>query len=167
MRPLHIRSLAESDYQPIIRVLDDWWGGRPMASLLPRLFFQHFQTTSFAAEEEGRVVAFLVGFVSQTDPHDAYIHFVGVEPSQRGRGLGRMLYETFFEIVRQYGCTRVHCVTSPVNGGSIAFHQRIGFRCEPGDGERDGIPVHRDYDAGGEERVVFCKTLQTVPKRRD
>ena len=37
-----IRNLSPSDYDAIIRVVDDWWGGRRMASMLPRLFFEHF-----------------------------------------------------------------------------------------------------------------------------
>jgi hypothetical protein len=26
----------------VIAVIDEWWGGRPMAGMLPRLFFDHF-----------------------------------------------------------------------------------------------------------------------------
>ena len=37
-----------------------WWGGRPMAAMLPRLFFVHFRPTSFVLEQDGRLVAFLV-----------------------------------------------------------------------------------------------------------
>jgi GNAT superfamily N-acetyltransferase len=64
-----------------------------MAGMLPRLFFEHFTDTSFAAERDGRLVGFLAGFISQSRPGEAYIHFVGVDPAQRGRGLGRLLYE--------------------------------------------------------------------------
>ena len=35
------------DYFPIIQDIDAWWGGRPMAGMLPRLFFEHFQLTSY------------------------------------------------------------------------------------------------------------------------
>jgi len=54
--------------------------------------------TSFAIEEDGKVIAFLAGFVSETYADDAYIHFVAVHPDYRGRGLGRRLY-SFFETV--------------------------------------------------------------------
>ena len=50
----------------MIAVIDGWWGGRPMADMLPRLFFEHFTDTSFAAERDGRLTGFLVGFVSQS-----------------------------------------------------------------------------------------------------
>jgi GNAT superfamily N-acetyltransferase len=77
----------------VISVIDDWWNGRRMADKLPRLFFEHFTDTCFAAERDGELVGFLVGSTSQSRPGEAYIHFVGVHPGERGRGLGRRLYE--------------------------------------------------------------------------
>ena len=65
---MKIRPISERDHAPIIAVVDQWWGGRQMAGLLPRLFFAHFQDTSFAIEEDGRIIAFLIGFVSQSRP---------------------------------------------------------------------------------------------------
>ena len=34
------------------------------------------------------LAGFVCGFLSQTEPHEAYIHFVGVAPERRGEGLG-------------------------------------------------------------------------------
>lgn len=103
-----------------------------MADMLPRLFFEHFADTSFAAERDRVLVGFLAGFVSQSRPGEAYIHFVGVHPDERGHGLGRQLYETFFDAVAARGCSVVRAVTAPVNARSVAFHRRMGFACEPG-----------------------------------
>lgn len=63
-----IRHVEQDDYQPIISVVDEWWGGRPMAAMLPKLFFLHFSSTSFTAVADGQIVGFLIGFVSQTFP---------------------------------------------------------------------------------------------------
>ncbi|HJZ46558.1 MAG TPA: GNAT family N-acetyltransferase [Roseiflexaceae bacterium] len=156
---MNIRPIGEHDHTPIIAVVDAWWGGRQMAGLLPRLFFAHFQDTSFAVEEGGRIIAFLIGFVSQTDPRQAYIHFVGIHPQHRKRGLGRQLYELFFERVRSRGCDSVRCITAPINSGSIAFHRRMGFQVEKSDRERDGEQYTADYDGPGQDRVCFVKTL--------
>ena len=154
-----IRPLRPSDHAPVIAVIDEWWGGRPMAGMLPRLFFDHFTDTSFAADRDGALAGFLVGFVSQSQPGDAYIHFVGVHPGERGHGLGRRLYGTFFDAVQARGCRRVRAITSPVNTGSVAFHRRMGFRLEPGDAQVDGIPVATGYDGPGQDRVRFVKDL--------
>ena len=69
-----IRPLSPADYPLAISVIDQWWGGRPMAGKLPRLFFEHFTDTSFAAERDGRLAGFLAGFISQSRPGEAYIH---------------------------------------------------------------------------------------------
>lgn len=103
-----IRPLRPSDFAPVIGLIDGWWGGRAMAGMLPRLFFDHFTDTSFAADRDGALAGFLVGFVSPARPGEAYIHFVGVHPGARGHGLGRRLYGTFFDAakagaVRGYG----------------------------------------------------------------
>ena len=82
-----VRQLRPADHAAVITVIDDWWGGRRMADMLPRLFFEHFTDTSFAAERDGELAGFLVGFLSQSRPTEAYIHFVGVHPGERGAGL--------------------------------------------------------------------------------
>lgn len=155
-----IRNLKESDYDPVISVLDEWWGGRHMADMLPRLFFKHFCGTSFTIEENSKVVAFLIGFVSQVYPSQCYVHFIGTHPQYRKKGFGELLYQTFFDTVKQKGCTSVYLVTSPVNKNSIAFHTHIGFQIEEGNSSVDGVSVNKNYDGPGEDRVVFVKTLE-------
>jgi ribosomal protein S18 acetylase RimI-like enzyme len=152
---MKIRELRESDHRQVVSVVDGWWGGRRMADKLPRLFFRYFGETSFVVEEDGAMIAFLVGFVG--DAEEAYIHFVGVHPEHRNRGIGRRLYATFFEEARRRGCQRVRCITSPVNEDSIAFHKRLGFWIVEGDREVGGVSVHPDYDGDGKDKVVFEK----------
>lgn len=152
-----IRHLRPSDYRPVISVIDQWWNGRPMADQLPRLFFEHFTDTSFAAECDGELAGFLVGLVSQSRPAEAYIHFAGVHPEHRGRGLGRQLYQHFFTAAQARGRDLVRAVTAPVNQGSVRFHQRMGFEIEAGDGEVDGMPVTSGYDGNGNDRVRFVR----------
>jgi len=130
-----------------------------MAAMLPKLFFVHFRPTSFVAEDDGALCGFVVGFVSQTAPSQAYIHFVGVDPRRRGRRVGRQLYDRFFDAARERGCLEVLCVTAPVNTGSIAFHTRMGFEPLPGDATVDGVPIATNYDGRGESRVRFRRRL--------
>jgi len=146
-----IRHAKPSDYGRVIGRVNVWWGGRDMAPVLPKLFFLHFEGTSFVAEDEkGDLTGFLCGFLSQTDEDEAYIHFVGVTPDHRGEGLGRALYERFFDEVRAHGRTVVRCVTSPVNQNSVAFHEALGFELDR---------VVEDYDGPGEDRVLLVKRL--------
>lgn len=65
---VEIRHLRSSDHRPVVAVVDEWWGGRQMASMLPQLFFDHFTSTSFVAERDGLMIGFLVGFLGQPSP---------------------------------------------------------------------------------------------------
>ena len=38
MENIRIRNAEPSDYPPIISVINEWWGGRNMADMLPKLF---------------------------------------------------------------------------------------------------------------------------------
>jgi GNAT superfamily N-acetyltransferase len=160
-RCVRIRHLEEADYEPMIAVLDDWWSGRRMTHMLPRLFFVHFRGTSFAADSRGTMIGFLSGFASQTYDDEAYVHFVGVHPDHRRCGIARLLYAAFFDAVRRRGCRIVRCVTSPVNKTSIAFHTSLGFEIEHVTGDHDGVPCTLRYELDGEPRVLFVKRLET------
>lgn len=156
---MEFRIVTDADYHVISSVINEWWGGRPMSGMLPKLFFIHFRETSFIAEENGKIMGFIIGFISQTYPNEAYIHFVGIHPDDRQRGLGRKLYTLFFDAVRKKGCEIVRCITSPVNKSSIKFHTKMGFDMEQGDQTVEGIPFVKDYDGVGGDRVLFRKRI--------
>ena len=131
-----------------------------MGDMLPRLFFIHFGDTSFIAEDAAEIVGFLIGFFSQTHAAEAYIHFVGVHPDYRRRGVARKLYARFFETMQEHNRTVVRCVTAPINQSSRAFHTRMGFQVEPQETLMDGVPFYPDYDGNGEHRVLFVKKFE-------
>jgi ribosomal protein S18 acetylase RimI-like enzyme len=155
---MEIRSVKGSDYYVISPLINEWWGGRNMSDMLPKLFFDHFTNTSFIAEKEGGIVGFLIGFISQTHSNEAYIHFVGVHPEYRKHNIGKHLYNEFFNVVKQNGRNIVRCVTSPVNKVSIAYHTKMGFEIEEGDKRIDSV-TNTDYDGPKQDRVLFVKQL--------
>ncbi|MFI2030270.1 GNAT family N-acetyltransferase [Streptomyces buecherae] len=166
---------------------------RELSLLLPRLFLQHFAATSLIVERRpdaeepdaagpdgagpgeagpdeagpdeaaGALAGFLVGFHSPDRPGTAYIHFVGVHPELRHQGVARQLYERFFARAVAAGRQEVRSIVSPANKPSIAFHHSMGFRPEGGDYESDGVPVHRDYDGPGHDRISFRRVLSAPP----
>ena len=138
------RHAQPSDWERVMAVMPQWWAGRDLRDLLPRVFFEHFRTTSFVVEHEERLLAFLVGFVCPTHPGEAYVHFAGVDPEWRRAGVARDLYRRFVDVAGEAGCTHVCAVTSVVNRDSIAFHRRLGFGLVPGDHEVEGLPAHGD-----------------------
>ncbi len=154
-----IRNAKPSDHANVIAALQNWWGGRDLTAMLPKLFLNHFSNTSFVIEKNGQMIGFLIGFMSPALQNEAYVHFMGIHPDFRNKGLGKTVYEHFFEICREQNRTVIRACTSPVNRGSVAFHKKIGFRVEPGDDIIDGIPVTRDVNRPGDHKVMFTKLI--------
>ena len=147
-----LRPIESGDYEYVIARVDEWWGGRRMAALLPSLFLEHFAGTSLTAEDSGGELAgFLIGFDSPDHPGESYVHFIGVRPDQRGSGLGRDLHDRFAHEAASRGTTTVRCVTSTVNTASVAFHTSIGFEVE---GIDETVEIDGVDDAAGHVRMV-------------
>jgi GNAT superfamily N-acetyltransferase len=159
---IRFRRPTEADYAPIVRVVDEWWGGRALSVMLPRLWLQHFTGTSWVAEaEDGRLAGFLVGFLSPDRPDVAYCHMIATNPNLRRSGLGRALYERFFEDARAGGRSTVHAITWPGNRVSLGFHRSIGFEIEAGPGSQNlyGTPSQAGYDFDRDDRTIMVRRI--------
>jgi ribosomal protein S18 acetylase RimI-like enzyme len=102
-------------------------------------------------EDQEGLAAFLVAFVSASQPHLAYVHFVGVRPGLRRSGLARGLYEEFARHAQDQGCTELRAITSPGNTGSLRFHQRLGFSASE---------AVTDYNGPARPAVLFNRSLR-------
>ena len=151
-----LRTATPADHARILEVMPAWWGGRDLRALVPSLFLEHFAGTSLVAEaDDGELAGFLIGFVSQDHPDEAYVHMIGVDPARRGDGLGRRLHDAFADRVRGLGVRRIRCVTSTVNTVSVAFHTSIGFVVTG-----MGVPVEaRGLEADADGHVLLCHEL--------
>lgn len=94
-------------------------------------------------EVDGAVVAFLLAFREGAEydspnfvwfveryPRFLYIDRIVIAPSQRGAGLGVLLYEDIAAFAAQAGVPWLTCEfdIEPPNPVSMRFHQRMGFR---------------------------------------
>ncbi len=149
MCPVDIRTARSADYDAIVDVMNEWWG-RPVTSILPRLFLDHFWRTSFVAEDREGLAGFLVGFLSPSQPDTAYVHAIAVAPRCRHTALATTLHHRFATLAKTDGRSVVKAITSDDNTRSIGFHTSIGFDVT------DSIPA---YDGPGFSRVVFTKKL--------
>ena len=141
------RSATATDADVIAAAIEAWWE-RHLQHFVHPLFLEHFGDTCLVVEDQGKLVAFLVGMFSQRYADTAYVHFLGVHPDYRRLGLGRELYERFFAAVAPR--TIVRAVTSTINERSVAFHRSLGF---------DVDRIDENYDGRGEPRVLLVKHL--------
>lgn len=152
-----IYNCTKNDFDQILTEISEFWGNDRTLHLHHPIFIYEFGNSAYIIREGNKVVAYLFGFLSQTEP-TAYVHLIGVRQTHRGQHLGKKLYEHFIEFSRANGCTKIKAITSPNNLDSIAFHKSIGM--EPVAAENaNSIPLAKDYSGPGIDRVVLEKIL--------
>jgi GNAT superfamily N-acetyltransferase len=154
---MEITRCTKSDWDQIISEFTDFWGDERTKSLHNPILLYEFGNSAFVSKVGEKVVGYIFGFISQTEP-TGYVKFIGVRRSHQKRGIGRRLYEHFTEFVRSKGCQELKAITSPTNKVSVAFHKSIGMQMtgEPND---EGVPVVKNYSGPGIDRVVFRKKI--------
>jgi len=158
-KEMKVRHTDPSDHPKIINVMEDWWNGRDLTYMVPKLFLVHFCDTSFIIEKDTELIAFLIGFLSPSRKTEGYIHFAGVHPEYRNIGIGEYIYGCFSQICIENERKIIRACTSPVNRGSIAFHTKIGFEIEKGNSVIDGVQVVLDYNKSSDPKVLFKKII--------
>ena len=155
--PMEISICTEQDYSQILDALHEFWGARDIRYLHHAFLVHEFGNSAFVIRDGAEVVAYLFGFLSQTEPV-GYVHTLAVRVSARRRRLGQELFGHFVEFARRHGCKHVKAITTPSNLESIAFHKSLGMQLL-GEPNSDGIPVAPDYAGHGAARVVFGKAI--------
>jgi ribosomal protein S18 acetylase RimI-like enzyme len=75
-------------------------------------------------ESKGVVSGVALGRV---DKGVSWLGFIGVDPSQRGKGFGRMLLQKFISESEKRGAHKISLYTSPVLQSAIALYVESGF----------------------------------------
>lgn len=145
---MDIRGITKVDYDYIISVLDQWWGG-PAGKRADPMFFYEFGEHALVAERDGQLIGFLFGVLVPAPSATGYVHLVGIHPDHRRRGVGKRLYENFSERCRAAGMKRIKSIASAGHEGPVRFHESMGF---------ESAEV-ADYAGPGRSRLVFVKEL--------
>ena len=145
---MEIRGLNKEDFDYIISVLDQWWGG-PAGQRADPMFFYEFGEHALVAESDGQRIGFLLGVMVPGPVATGYIHLVGIHPDHRRRGVGKRLYGQFTERCRAAGMKRIKSLSASGHEGPMRFHKSMGFNAEE-------VP---DYAGPGRSRTVFVKEL--------
>jgi RimJ/RimL family protein N-acetyltransferase len=156
-QPVEISICTPQDYNRILEELPEFWDGRDTRHLHHPFLIHEFGNSAFVIREESQVVAYLFGFVSQTESI-GYVHTVAVRASARTRHLAQHLFCHFVQFARRHGCRHIKAITMPSNLGSIAFHKSVGMELL-GEPNTDGISVVPNYAGSGASRVVFWKAI--------
>ncbi len=162
MEDLKIRSTLEEDFVEIADLAENCSPMETERNSIYHIFTKFFRSTSFAAElPSGELGGFILGFISQENPEEAYIHLLCVDPKMRGRHIGKKLVEKFTEEAALKECKKIYLITKPVNWNSISFYKKLGFL---EDKSRETINILgtnavKNYNGMGQHMVVFYKLI--------
>lgn len=162
MTKYHIRNAVEEDFLAIAEIAAYCPPMVTERNSIYHIFTKFFKTTSLVIEnEDNKVIGFLLGFISQDNPHEGYIHLLCIIPPWRKKGLAQGLVEEFLNILRNRGCERVHLITSPGNKKAISFYEKMEFQIN-NRGEEiiiNGVKTSKNYNGPGEHKLICTKIL--------
>jgi GNAT superfamily N-acetyltransferase len=158
MEAEQISNCNYSDFLEILSDIHDFWGSDRALSYHHPMFINEFGNTAFVIKRNGNVIAYLFGFISQTEK-TGYVHLIGVRQNHQNKGLGKKLYGHFIEYLRNKGIQNLKAITTPTNEKSINFHLSIGMQMLGVEND-NGIKIIKDYSGLGEDRVVFKMKLK-------
>jgi GNAT superfamily N-acetyltransferase len=110
-----ISMCTHEDYNQILDELQEFWGTRDTRHLHHPFLVHEFGNSAFVIRNGAQVVAYLFGFLSQTEPV-GYVHTVAVRTSARRQGLAGELFGHFVEFARRHGCRHVKAIIDELVG---------------------------------------------------
>jgi predicted GNAT superfamily acetyltransferase len=138
-----LRPLVAADADALARLNDAAAPAVPITAPADLVRLLELAGLARGLERDGR----LVGFVIAMQPAAAYdsenyryfesrgvdhlsVDRIVIAADERGTGLGAVLYAAVFAAARAQGRREVTCEVNldPPNPGSLAFHERLGFR---------------------------------------
>ena len=162
MEDLKIRSTLEEDFVEIADLAENCSPMETERNSIYHIFTKFFRSTSFVAElPSGELGGFLLGFISQENPEEAYIHLLCVDPKMRGKHIGKKLVEKFTEEAALKNCKKIYLITKPVNWNSISFYKKLGFLEDKSLETINilGTNAVKNYNGMGQHMVVFYKLI--------
>jgi ribosomal protein S18 acetylase RimI-like enzyme len=156
-----IRNARETDFMDCVMIARRAWPEFKERESIYHLFCRFFSSTCFVCEKDGAIEAFLLGFLSQVDASQAYIHLVAVDPPAQRQGLAEQLYEQFFKRARDLGAREVLLIVNPDNAPSLALHRKLGFQADfHGETVEVGsVTAVKDYNGPNLHMVPFSRSL--------
>lgn len=143
-----VEPMTMADLAGVLAEHARFWGERDMRFLHLTALVQEFGETCLTARRSaGQIDGYLIGFT--TPRRVGYIHAAAVRDTARLGGVAGALYRAFARAASAQGATTAKAITSVTNGGSVAFHRRLGF--ETGRVE--------DYDGRGKPMMIMTRPL--------
>lgn len=118
----HVEKIQET---PVIPLCVEYWADMMRRGLIGGGIPFSWEMNAFYAEEDGKVVGFLIYKVQEWD-HCLFISHGYVQPAYRGRGIYRALWEKAVELAREKQLISITGITHWENKEMQAVMERLG-----------------------------------------
>lgn len=113
--------------------LDPDWPASPAGREFYEARLSRTEGLALVAEEDGRVVGYLLGCLGKAAEYStaeltAEVECLYVDPTRRGEGIGGRLVARFEEWARAAGARRLRVTVSAANRRALRFYRHRGFR---------------------------------------
>ena len=128
--PVVVGRYREEDREGVIALWRELFPGNgkrhdPVVSLEKKLAER--DGLLFVARVDGRVVGtVLAGY----DGHRGWLHSVGVDAGQRGKGIGNAMIEAAEAGLMARGCLKINLQIMGDNKSVVGFYERLGYAVE-------------------------------------
>jgi ribosomal protein S18 acetylase RimI-like enzyme len=157
-----IRNVFEEDFMRIYKLGEKCSPMINEREAIYHIFTKFFKNTSLVLEDNENLKGFLIGFISQENNENAYIHLLCVEKDLRRQNMASNFVKEFINIVCSLDCKKVFLVCKSENKTAIKFYNKMGFLTLHSDETTltDDINIFKDYDGPGEDKIVFFKFIK-------
>lgn len=82
----------------------------------------------FVAENTGKVVGFILAYETLPFRGTLFIHYVGINPTHQGKGIGLLLFKRIIEKAKENDINVIQSLINTDNPPSIKLHKKAGFK---------------------------------------
>lgn len=141
-RTMEIRNLRLEDLDRVLEISQ-----KSLPQPWPRSEFEKYIEGAFVAEENGKIIGFIIGKISEDI---GQIKLIAVDPSYQEKGIGRKLVEHLLNYLKENRARRVLARSRTKNKAGINFLKNSGFKI---------IETIEKYYPNGENAYLMKKEL--------
>jgi ribosomal-protein-alanine N-acetyltransferase len=146
-RAIIIRKFEPDDLQKLLEVDRAAFGGHN--PILFMTFYESGPETFLVAEEDGKILGFVIGFKQSS--LEGKIFWLAVKPGYQNQGIGTRLMINLLEIFRELGVIGATLEVRISNSQAQALYAALGF---------DTISLSPFYYSDGEAAIIMRKLLK-------
>ncbi len=157
---MELRKASFDDYIKLYELIGEIEGIVQHPTHFYKIMITYFGNSIPIVSLNGRIVGFLLGFVSQTDPDEFFIWQLGVSPQHRGKGIAGKIMDYTLSIATESGCRRITATVETTNKPSQLLFESSGFSIVTNNRLGEVIEEHgklaiKNYYASGTNQVFY------------